>query len=40
MTHYQLARVYDRLGQPERAKQERELHQQLLDKGAGGMSKQ
>ena len=27
--HYHLARVYDRLGQPERAKAERELHQSL-----------
>ena len=29
MPHYQLARVYDRLGQPDRAKGEREIHQQL-----------
>jgi Flp pilus assembly protein TadD len=27
--HYQLARVYDRLGQPEKAKAEREIHQKL-----------
>jgi predicted Zn-dependent protease len=29
LPHYHLARVYDRLGEPERAKAERELHQQL-----------
>lgn len=29
MPHYQLARVYDRLGEPERAKAERALHQKL-----------
>ena len=29
MPHYHLARVYDRLGQPDRAKAEREIHQQL-----------
>lgn len=29
MPHYHLARVYDRLGQPERAKAEREIHEQL-----------
>ena len=29
MTHYHLARVYDRLGEPEKAKAEREIHQQL-----------
>jgi tetratricopeptide (TPR) repeat protein len=29
MPHYHLARVYDRLGQPERAKAEREVHQRL-----------
>jgi tetratricopeptide (TPR) repeat protein len=29
MPHYHLARVYDRLGQPERAKAERELHERL-----------
>ncbi len=29
MPHYHLARVYDRLGQPERAKTERELHEKL-----------
>lgn len=28
-THYQLARVYDRLNQPERAREEREIHQRL-----------
>lgn len=27
--HYQLARVYDRLGQPEKAKAEREIHERL-----------
>jgi len=29
MTHYHLARVYDRLGKPDRAKEERQIHQQL-----------
>lgn len=29
MTHYHLARVYDRLGEPDRAKAEREIHQRL-----------
>jgi len=29
MPHYHLARVYDRLGQPERAKAEREVHERL-----------
>jgi Flp pilus assembly protein TadD len=29
MSHYHLARVYDRLGEPERAKAEREIHRQL-----------
>lgn len=29
MPHYHLARVYDRLGEPERAKAEREIHQRL-----------
>jgi tetratricopeptide (TPR) repeat protein len=29
MTHYHLARVYDRLGDPDRAKAEREIHQRL-----------
>lgn len=29
MPHYHLARVYDRLGEPERAQAERELHEQL-----------
>jgi len=29
MPHYHLARVYDRLGQPERAQAERELHERL-----------
>jgi tetratricopeptide (TPR) repeat protein len=32
MTHYHLARVYDRLGEPDRAKAEREIHQQLTGK--------
>ena len=36
--HYQLARVYDRLGQPERAKQEREIHRRLTaSNGGSGM---
>jgi Flp pilus assembly protein TadD len=30
--HYHLARVYDRLGQPERARSEREIHRQLAAK--------
>ena len=30
MPHYHLARVYDRLGEPERAKTEREMHQALV----------
>jgi Flp pilus assembly protein TadD len=30
MPHYQLARVYDRLGQPEKAKAEREVHARLI----------
>ncbi len=29
MPHYHLARVYDRLGEPEKAKAEREIHQRL-----------
>lgn len=29
MTHYHLARIYDRLGQPDKAKAERQIHQQL-----------
>ena len=29
--HYQLARVYDRLGQPEKAKAEREIHERLAN---------
>jgi tetratricopeptide (TPR) repeat protein len=29
MTHYHLARVYDRLGEPDRAKAERDIHQRL-----------
>ncbi len=29
MPHYHLARVYDRLGEPERAKSEREVHERL-----------
>jgi len=31
MTHYHLARVYDRLGEPDRAKEERQIHQQLTN---------
>ena len=34
MPHYHLARVYDRLGQPDRAKRERELHAQLTGSGS------
>lgn len=34
MPHYHLARVYDRLGKPDRAKAEREIHQQLTKSGA------
>jgi Flp pilus assembly protein TadD len=30
MPHYHLARVYDRLGEPEKAKAEREIHQRLI----------
>jgi predicted Zn-dependent protease len=30
--HYHLARVYDRLGQPERAQEERDIHRQLAAK--------
>lgn len=30
MPHYHLARVYDRLGQPEKAKEQREIHQSLV----------
>ena len=33
MPHYHLARVYDRLGQPEHAKSEREIHQRLAASG-------
>ena len=39
-THYQLARVYDRLGQPDRAKTERDIHQRLASNKATGMSRQ
>jgi tetratricopeptide (TPR) repeat protein len=35
--HYQLARVYDRLGEPERAKQEREIHRRLTTTTGTGM---
>lgn len=35
--HYRLARVYDRLGQPARAAQERARHQQLLGTPKAGM---
>jgi tetratricopeptide (TPR) repeat protein len=35
--HYQLARVYDRLGQPERAKEEREIHRRLTTPTRTGM---
>ena len=41
LPHYHLARVYDRLGQPDRAKSEREIHQRLNVPSAGtGMSAQ
>lgn len=33
MPHYHLARVYDRLGDTERAKSERQIHEQLADRG-------
>jgi tetratricopeptide (TPR) repeat protein len=36
-SHYQLARVYDRLGQPERAKEEREIHRRLTATNSSGM---
>lgn len=39
-THYQLARVYDRLGQSDRAKAERDIHQRLASNNATGMSRQ
>jgi tetratricopeptide (TPR) repeat protein len=32
--HYQLARVYDRLGQPDKAKAEREIHERLASGNA------
>lgn len=34
MTHYHLARVFERLGESERAKAEREIHQRLTGAGA------
>jgi tetratricopeptide (TPR) repeat protein len=34
MPHYHLARVYDRLGESDRAKTEREIHQRLTVQGA------
>jgi len=34
LAHYHLARVYDRLGQPERAQAERELHERLTAAGS------
>jgi tetratricopeptide (TPR) repeat protein len=37
MPHYHLARVYDRLGQPDRAAAERELHRKLTAPTSGGM---
>jgi tetratricopeptide (TPR) repeat protein len=44
--HYRLARVYDRLGQPEKAQAERELHEKLtaeersaIEKHAAGMKR-
>jgi tetratricopeptide (TPR) repeat protein len=33
MTHYHLARVYDRMGEPEKAKAEREMHRRLTSHG-------
>ena len=35
--HYHLARVYDRLGQPDRALTEREIHRKLTAPAGGGM---
>ena len=35
--HYQLSRVYDRLGYPDRAKAERDIHQKLTAPGRTGM---
>ncbi len=32
--HYQLSRVYDRLGQPEKAKAQREIHQTIVNSNA------
>jgi Flp pilus assembly protein TadD len=41
LPHYHLARVYDRLGKPDRAKSEREIHQRLNAPSTGtGMSAQ
>jgi tetratricopeptide (TPR) repeat protein len=37
MAHYHLARTYDRLGEPARAKAEREIHQQLISTQADAM---
>ncbi len=34
MPHYHLARVYDRLGEPDRAAAERKIHRQLTEAGA------
>jgi tetratricopeptide (TPR) repeat protein len=38
LPHYHLARVYDRLGLPNRAKEEREIHQRLTNPTGSGMS--
>ena len=38
LPHYHLARVYDRLGLPDRAKEEREIHQRLTNPTGSGMS--
>jgi tetratricopeptide (TPR) repeat protein len=38
LPHYHLARVYDRLGMPGRAREEREIHQRLTSPTGGGMS--
>lgn len=39
MTHYHLARVYDRLGEPQRAQAEREIHQRLTAEAAQPVAK-
>jgi Flp pilus assembly protein TadD len=37
MPHYHLARVYDRLGKPDQAAAEREIHSKLMTPTSGGM---